>query len=144
MTAHKPKQTGPLEESAFIEVLYSSHTTRGSGWMVRQGRLWRPPTDVYETEDHIVVQMEIAGVQPEDLSIVLHDRRLTIGGVRPDRAAEPNERRAYHQMEVAFGEFRSDVEIPAPVDETGITAEYSQGFLRVTLPKLKPHKVTIE
>ena len=148
MTAHRPRQTGPLEESTFIEVLFSGHPASGAGWLVgRHTRLWRPPTDVYETEDQIVVLMEIAGVRQDDFSIVLRDRRLTIGGVRfdpdPERS-ERGERRAYHQMEVPFGEFRSDVDLPGPVAEDNIAAEYSQGLLRVTLPKLKPQSIEIK
>ena len=148
MTAHRPKQTGPLEESALIEVLFSGLPASGSGWLVsRHSRLWRPPTDVYETEDRIVVLMEIAGVRPEDFSIVLRERRLTISGVRLDAGPEPGERgerRAYHQMEVPFGEFRSDVDLPGPVDESRVTAEYGQGFLRVTLPKAKPQPIDVK
>jgi HSP20 family protein len=145
MTAHRPKQTGPLEESAFIEVLFSGLPASGSGWLVsRHSRLWRPPTDVYETEDQIVVLMEIAGVRQEDFSIVLRERRLTISGVRLDVGPEPGERRAYHQMEVPFGEFRSDVDLPGPVDESRVTAEYSQGFLRVTWPKAKPQTIDLK
>ena len=145
MTAHRPKNTGPLEESALIEVLFSRVPNPGSGWMVsRHARLWRPPTDVYETEDQIVLLMEIAGVRQDDISVILHDRRLTIVGVRSDANAEPGERRAYHQMEVPFGEFRCDVDLPGPVDEANISAEYSQGFLRVTLPRLKPQSIEIK
>jgi len=145
MTAHRPRQTGPLEESTLIEVLFSGQPASGSGWLVgRHTRLWRPPTDVYETEDQIVVLMEIAGVRQDDFSIVLRDRRLTMGGVRLDPEPERGERRAYHQMEAPFGEFRSDVDLPGPVDEERITAEYRQGFLRVTLPKLKPTNIDIK
>jgi HSP20 family protein len=145
MTAHRPKKTGPLEESALIEVLFSRVPNPGAGWTVsRHSRLWRPPTDVYETEEFIVIIMEIAGVGPDDLSIVLQDRRLIITGARGDPETEHNERRAYYQMEVSFGEFRADVDLPGPVDETHITAEYNQGFLRVLLPRLKPHSIDVK
>jgi HSP20 family protein len=145
MTAHRPKKTGPLEESALIEVLFSRVPNPGSGWMVsRHARLWHPSTDLYETEDQFVVLVEVAGVSQDDISVILHDRRLAIVGMRGDANAGPGERRAYHQMEVSFGEFRADVDLPGPVDEGGITAEYSQGFLRVTLPKLKPQSIEIK
>ncbi|MBL8057622.1 MAG: Hsp20/alpha crystallin family protein, partial [Anaerolineales bacterium] len=48
-----------------------------------------------------------------------------------------------HQLEVNFGEFRSEVELPSPVEVEGIEAEYEDGFLRVTLPKAKPRRVEI-
>ncbi|HLE26657.1 MAG TPA: Hsp20/alpha crystallin family protein, partial [Anaerolineales bacterium] len=60
------------------------------------------------------------------------------------RADPDPERRAYHQMEIHFGEFRADVELPGPVDREHITAEYGGGFLRVNLPKLRPTQIEIE
>jgi len=142
MTAQKPRKTGPLEEAALIEILFSGSPTGGSGWLVeRHTRLWRPPTDVYETDDAIVVQVEIAGVRQEDISISLYERRLTISGVRHNPGPD---RRAYHQMEVQLGEFRTEVDLPSPVVETRIEAEYSHGFLNVILPKLAPQRIAIE
>ena len=138
MTAHRPRQTGPLEEASLIEVLFSGAPTPRTGWF---GSVWYPPTDVYETEDEIVVQVEVAGVQQSDFSITLHDRRLLISGARTDRSPL---RRAYYQLEVHFGEFRSEVDLPHAVDETRIDAEYSHGFLRVVLPKLQPHLIPVK
>ncbi|MGH2521386.1 MAG: Hsp20/alpha crystallin family protein [Anaerolineales bacterium] len=139
MTAHKPRRTGPLEEAALMEALFSGFPA--NSWLVeRRGRVWRPPTDMYETEDQIVVQVEVAGVRQEDFSVSLYDRRLSISGVRGD--SNPD-RRAYHQMEIHFGEFRTDVELPCLVNENQIEARYSDGFLRVTLPKLKPQHIPI-
>lgn len=101
---------------------------------------WRPPTDVYETEDAIVVRVEAAGMREADFSVVLDGRLLSIRGARSDAA----ERRAYYQMEIPFGEFASEVELPAAVDTQAIEAVYKNGFLRVTLPKARPHKIGIE
>ena len=138
MTANRPRRTGPLEE----EALFAGVQKVSTGWLVsRHSHLWRPPTDVYETEDHIIVQVEIAGVRQADFSVSLADRRLSISGVRHDSLAD---RRAYHQIEVHFGEFRTDVDLPGPVDEQNIDAEYRDGFLRIILPKLKPHRVDLK
>ena len=135
MTANRPRKTGPLEETALNEALFTGAPQSGTGWLLdRRSHLWRPPTDVYETEEQIVVQVEIAGVQSADFSVSLNERRLSISGVRVDPGPE---RRAYHQMEVHFGEFRSDVDLPGSIDENSIEVEYSDGFLRLILPKLK-------
>ena len=102
--------------------------------------VWRPPTDVFETEDTIVVRVEAAGMLEADFSVVLDGRFLSIRGVRSDVI----ERRAYYQMEIPFGEFASEVELPFPVEAQRIEAIYKNGFLRVTLPKAHPQKVDIE
>jgi HSP20 family protein len=102
-------------------------------------RVWRPPTDVYEFEDRVIVRVEIAGMQESDFSINLDQNILTINGVRPDK----NERRAYHQMEIPFGEFITEVEIHSPIDSDQVNAEYSDGFLIISLPKIQPRQITI-
>jgi len=137
MTANRPHSTGPLDEAGIFEAFFYSP----SPWAGWHGRVWIPPTDVYETEDDIVVQVELAGVQQADLAVALIDRRLTISGTRADRSAG---RRAYHQMQVRFGDFRTEVELPAAVDEEQVDAEYRDGFLRVRLPKLKPRRVVVQ
>lgn len=100
---------------------------------------WRPPTDVYETDEAVVVRVEIAGMRDEDISILLAGRLLTIRGLRPDVP----ERRAYHQMEIFFGEFISEVELPCGVIAEQARAEYKTGFLRLVLPKEAPNKIPV-
>ena len=102
-------------------------------------RAWRPPTDVYEHEDRIVVRVEIAGMHENDFTLSLDQNILTVRGVRPDIT----ERRAYHQMEINFGEFATSVEILVPIDSERVRAEYQNGFLWVFLPKAPPKYIRI-
>jgi HSP20 family protein len=102
-------------------------------------RTWRPPTDVFEHEDRVVVRVEIAGMSESDFSISLDANVLTVTGIRTDS----NERRAYHQMEINFGEFLSSVEFNIPIDTTHVRAEYQNGFLWVYLPKAQPKVIKI-
>ncbi len=101
---------------------------------------WRPPTDVYEREDSIVVRVEIAGMNESDFTISLDQNVLAVRGVRQDTA----ERRAYQQMEINFGEFLTAVEIQVPVDAEHVQAEYTNGFLWVILPKAQPKIIKIK
>ena len=100
---------------------------------------WRPPTDMYETDDAIVIRVEIAGMREQDFNIALEDRTLTIRGVRSD----PSERRAFYQMEIPFGEFSTEVDLPAPTVNEGVEAVYREGFLQITLPKARPHHIQV-
>jgi HSP20 family protein len=101
---------------------------------------WRPPTDVYETDEAIVVRVEIAGMREADFSISLDERSLQIRGVRPDNP----ERRAYHQMEILFGEFGTEVELPYAVEADKVEAIYRDGFLRIVLPKVASHLIHVD
>ena len=105
-----------------------------------RSHVWRPPIDVFETDVAIVVRVEIAGVQESDFVITLDERHLSIRGTRPDLP----ERRAYQQMEIRFGEFSAEVDLHTQVNVEEVEAIYSNGFLRVTLPKARPHQIRID
>jgi HSP20 family protein len=120
------------------EVPYSS--PEGVHWRIAmRPHVWRPPTDMYETEEAIVIRVEIAGMREQDFSVALEDRTLTIRGVRSD----PTERRAFYQMEIPFGEFSTEVELPAPIVNEGVEAVYRDGFLQITMPKAHPQHIQV-
>jgi HSP20 family protein len=102
--------------------------------------VWHPPTDVYEREESIDVRVEIAGMAEDNFSISLEQNILVIRGIRPDIA----DRRAYHQMEINFGEFLSAIEIQVPIDSEHVRAEYQNGFLWVILPKSQPKVIKVK
>jgi HSP20 family protein len=95
--------------------------------------MWHPPTDVYETDSHVAVKVDLAGVSEDHIVVRLHGRQLTVHGQRDD----PASKLAYHQMEISYGEFHSEVNLPCEVDQEGVRAEYEHGFLHILLPKLK-------
>lgn len=95
---------------------------------------WRPPTDVYETEDSVVIKVEIAGMTPDDFEISFAERILQIRGNRLDR----QRKLSYHCLEVQYGDFLSEVFLPGKYDEEKIEAQYENGFLSITLPKAPP------
>jgi len=112
------------------------------GWRkssLRQHKIWRPPTDVFETEGAIVVKVEIAGMARDDLSVSLEGRKLTIRGVRRDSSAKLG----YQQMEIQYGYFETEVLVPRAIDEEGVEATYQEGFLSVRLPKAPARRVPV-
>ncbi|MGD2039713.1 MAG: Hsp20/alpha crystallin family protein [Anaerolineae bacterium] len=112
----------------------------GRRWVSKsQRKTWRPPTDVYETDDYLVVKVEIAGMEGKDFAISLDGKRLVVSGVRHDPAAKLG----YQQMEIPYGGFETDVYLTRAVDEDRIEATYQNGFLSVVLPKAKPHQVPV-
>jgi len=105
------------------------------GWHMRSN-IWHPPTDVYETDESVVIKMEIAGMRDEDLEVAVQENTLIISGNRSDSS----ERRAYHQMEIQFGKFSVGLELPVRVEPDHAQAEYKDGFLTVHLPRKKLEK----
>jgi HSP20 family protein len=108
--------------------------------LAQQSNLWRPPTDVFELEDKLVVMVEIAGMRDGEFNVVLQDRRLIISGTR--RRLGQNHL-AFHQMEVHYGEFRTGVSLPYPIAREDVHATYKDGFLRVELPRAANQQIHI-
>ena len=106
---------------------------------------WRPPTDVFETNDAIIIYMDVAGLQREDFQIALADGVLTIGGERKPRG---DGKRHYHAMEVQVGPFERRLLLPVPVNPDTMHATYELGFLEVRLEKIPSpqgsHSVKVE
>ena len=117
-----------------------SEPVPGQRWVsARQHKIWRPPTDVYETDDCIVVKVEIAGMVQEDFSISLEVKKLVISGIRHDPAAKLG----YQQMEILYGHFETHVLLPRAIEVEQIEATYQNGFLSVHLPKARPRQVPV-
>ena len=100
---------------------------------VISGMLWRPATDVYETEKEFVVRMDLAGLRREDMKIVLGDGCLHISGVRQDRI--PKGRKHFHKMEITVGPFERRIPVPSGWEVGDVKARYVDGVLQVVLEK---------
>ncbi len=94
---------------------------------------WIPAVDVYETEDKIVVLVDIAGVNKENIDLTFQENKLLIRGTRPVRSYSNPE--IYYQMEINFGPFERIINLPCPVDAEKAEAIYKEGFLEIVLPK---------
>ena len=105
---------------------------------------WSPPCNVYESEEHIRILIEIAGMCREALDVCIEEDRLLLRGTRT--APDENFRGNYQQMEIAFGEFELEAPLLAPVDAENTRAWYANGFLHIVLPKIpqpKPLSITL-
>ncbi len=93
---------------------------------------WEPNTDVYTTDEGLVVKVELAGMRSENLQITVEGNKLRISGQRPDgcRAAKFN----FLAMEINYGSFERVLELPSSYDLSQAKASYLNGFLRIDVP----------
>ena len=94
---------------------------------------WTPNTDVYETADRLVVRLEVAGVERDDIEITLNERLLVMRGHRRDPCR--TSRCQFRQMEIDYGFFERRIVIPCSVDGNRARAVFDNGFLQIDLPK---------
>lgn len=96
-------------------------------------RLWRPHMDIFETPDEIIIRAEVAGVAPQDLDIEVSENALRISGKRAE--SSPISGATYRLVEIQSGSFERLLKLPRTVDTTKVTANYTNGFLKINLVK---------
>ena len=129
----------------YSQIRYDRMQVLQQHFATMEGARFRPPTDVYETEDAVVVIIEVAGLQEDQFEISLSeaDRVLTVVGRRQSHGADAG-RVTFHQLEIPYGVFAVDVPVPWPLqDAQQSTAAYNDGFLVITLPKAQPRHVPV-
>src|ERR1700756_3258947 len=97
---------------------------------------WVPNTDVYTTDEGLVIKVELAGMRSENLQITVEGNKLRISGQRPDecRAAKFN----FLAMEISYGPFENVLELPSGYDLIQAKASYLNGFFRIDVPVAAP------
>jgi HSP20 family protein len=116
------------EVEQFFEGLW--HGPRFAG--ARRG--FRPAVDVFRTDDprELNIVVDLAGVDPDALHVVLLERTLVIAGERPrGQASCP---RSYYHLEISYGQFERRITFPESVDVSAARASYERGLLTVVLP----------
>ncbi len=136
----RPDRDDPYDRMrARIDQLYQGLVGPARWVVAHHTHAWRPPTDVFETDEAVVVRVEVAGMRDTDFNVSLSDQLLIVAGFRQD----PSPKVAYHQMEVRYGEFRVEVFLHWAISEAGIHAIYDNGFLQIILPKTRRQQIRI-
>ena len=100
---------------------------------VNQRGGFRPNVDSYHTDDphQLTVVVELPGVDPASVSLVVGERALVISGDRPRPKVGGG---VYQQLEIDYGPFQRRIELGEEVDPVKAAASYEHGMLKVTLP----------
>lgn len=102
------------------------------------GRGNSPRVDVYETKENVVVKAEVPGVAKEDLNIHLDEHSIRLSG-QTKRDQEFKDEDVY-RSERFYGSFSRIIPLPAEVKSEEAKAEYKDGILKITVPKLESSK----
>jgi HSP20 family protein len=108
-------------------------------------KVWTPPCDIYETDNEVVLKVELPEVKKEAVDVLIENNVLTLRGER--KFEEQIQRENYHRVERHYGEFVRSFTLPMFVDATKINAEFKEGVLMVTLPKhesTKPKHINVK
>jgi HSP20 family protein len=128
-----------------VNRLFRRSFFRGAETVSDTAATWAPAIDMYETDDKLVVEAELPGLDAKDINISLEDDILHIKGERKfsNEVKEEN----YHRIERAYGYFERNIPLPLKVDADKVSATVSDGLLRVEMPKAeeaKPKQIPIK
>ena len=119
---------------AMCKVSSSVHfVTRSAGGREGSAKAhWVPNTDVYATDNGLVIKVELAGMRSDHLEITVEGNRLRINGTRPDGCR--SSKASFLVMEINYGPFESVLDLPPGYDLSQAKAAYLNGFLRIDVP----------
>jgi HSP20 family protein len=106
---------------------------------------WTPVCDVYATPGALVLCLELAGLQQENIDLRVDGDELVVEGER--KMEREHEGEHFHRVERSFGRFSRRFRLPSTVDRDAVQASYSNGVLRVELPnrgKAKPEPIQVK
>ena len=121
-----------------VNRLFSTNLTRAFGDEGIGRGAWAPSVDIYENKDQIVLEAELPGMKQEEFDLSIENNVITLRGER--KFEKTDETDNYHRVERSYGSFTRSFTLPQTVSAEGATAEYSNGVLRVTLPKREETK----
>ena len=105
---------------------------------------WAPRVDLGETDEAYVIRVDLPGLTKEDLTIDYHEGTLSISGER--KAEHTEEGTNFVRLERRTGHFYRAFTLPKAVDTNKIEATYTDGVLRIHVPKAedsKPRRITV-
>lgn len=119
------------------------HEMRGPNYFCSHARpSWAPRMNMYETDAHLIICLDLAGMDPDDIELRLSGGTLQIEGIRsrpifPDELADtlPVDQVSVHTMEIDSGKFCRGVQLPAEIITEETIASYRQGLLWIVALK---------
>ncbi len=105
---------------------------------------WRPMVDIYETEQGVVIQADLPGVEKKDVAVEVKENILTIKGVRHINQTVDDDQ--YYRKERTSGAFQRSFAMRAMISPDQIKASFKNGVLTIEVPKpqeLKPKQVSV-
>jgi HSP20 family protein len=108
-------------------------------------QLRAPAVDLYETDNEVVAEVSIPGMDPKKVSVEIENNVLHIRS--EDESTTEDKQKDYYRKEVRRGMFARSLSLPVEVDSDKVMAHAENGILKITMPKsekAKPKRVNVE
>ena len=96
-----------------------------------------PISDLYETEKEMVAELDLPGVDKKDIKVNVTNDSIEIKAEKKNELKQEDKKKGMFRLERSFAGFYRSFALPNNVDADKANAEYKDGVLRITVPKLK-------
>lgn len=104
---------------------------------------WAPAVELYDNGDGYTLKADLPGISKDDIAINVNDGFLVLEG---ERKRPETTDKAFYRSEVTYGSFRRAFKLGNDIKADGITADFANGVLTITIPKpeeVKPKQIQI-
>ncbi|MEM8963911.1 MAG: Hsp20/alpha crystallin family protein [Acidobacteriota bacterium] len=119
-------------------------TTDGADEETEVGHVdWRPAVDIRETDDHVLLLIDLPGIGKDGLELTVEENVLRVRAERPFPDADKD---SYRRVERRYGVFGRTFSLPRNIDQSKVEAHFDNGVLTIELPKAetaKPRRIEI-
>jgi HSP20 family protein len=105
------------------------------------GMAFVPAVELHETTDAVNLKLEVPGLEAKDLDVQVTAESVMISGER--RSETQTEEKGIFRSEFQYGKFQRMIPLPARIDNQNVNAEYKDGVLMLTLPKVEEEKTKV-
>ncbi|BAY21865.1 heat shock protein Hsp20 [Calothrix sp. NIES-2100] len=99
---------------------------------------WTPAIELQDTNESIILRAEIPGIEGKDLDVNVTREAVSIAG--ETRQESKKEEGRYFRSEFRYGKFQRIINLPVPIQNDRVQAEFKNGILTLTLPKVEEVK----
>jgi HSP20 family protein len=104
---------------------------------------WSPEVDISEDDHGYLLKADLPEMKKDDVRVTVEDGILSVSGER--KSEKTDQKRKFHRIERAFGNFRRSFTLPEDADSSKVTADFRDGVLKVHLPTAaKPRSKAFE
>ncbi len=99
---------------------------------------WTPAIELQDTNESLILRAEIPGIEGKDLDVHVTREAVSIAG--ETRQERKTDERGYFRSEFRYGKFQRIIPLPVPIQNDKVQAEFKNGILTLTLPKVEEVK----
>ncbi len=100
----------------------------------------QPISDIYETDSEVIAEVEIPGINKDDIKVHVSDKGIEIKAETKNEVEQEDKKKGMYRCERNYSGFSRFFSLPNNIDPDKADAEYKDGILKVKVPKLEIEK----